>query len=383
MKLKGSHLVAAAILAAIGGWMFTGDLIVGGQADPNAVTIAEREKQRSAEAFRVRVTEIEPSKRDSTLDIRGRTQARASVAVRAETGGTVERRVVSKGDSVAPGDLLCTLDKGVRDTTLRQAQVAFEQAQADYDATDDLLKRGFATRSRLRQLRTALDAAAATLAAAEQDLGRTEVRTTIAGQVTEPLAEAGDNLAPGGVCATIVQTDTMLFTGQVSEREIGNVAQGMKANVELVGGEAASGDVIYISPTSDERTRTFAVEVALPNADGRIREGVTASARIALEPTEAFRILPSWLVLADDGAVGVRIVADDETVAFKPVAILAQLADHMWVDGLEAGDRVITLGQDYVAEGETVTAVLADPAAEPEGESGPASKAPRVSDASS
>ena len=43
MKLRGSHLVSLAILAAIAGWMYTGDLIIGGQVDPNTKTIAERE----------------------------------------------------------------------------------------------------------------------------------------------------------------------------------------------------------------------------------------------------------------------------------------------------------------------------------------------------
>ncbi len=359
MKLRGSHLVALAILAGIGGWMFTGDIIQGGQVDPDAQSIAEREEARSDDAFRVQVAAMQPDEREATLDIRGRTMASASVSVRAETGGTVLAREVRKGQLVAAGDLLCTLDEGVRGTSLAQAEAALQQAQADFDSNQRLAEQGFTTQSRMRQLRTALDSASAALAGAKQDMTRTQVRTTIAGQITEPLAEPGDNLTPGGVCATVVQTDPIKFTGQVSETEIGNVRTGMDANVMLVSGEQSAGTVSFIAPTADERTRTFAVEIDLPNPDRAIREGITASAAIPLDTSEAYKVLPSWLTLADDGQVGVRVVMNDDTVAFKAVTILAQEEQSMWVAGLAPGDRVITLGQDFVAAGQKVEPVVA------------------------
>ncbi|MEP4293330.1 MAG: hypothetical protein ABJ358_15575, partial [Rhizobiaceae bacterium] len=67
MKLRGSHLVSLAILAGIGGWMLTGELIQGGQPNPNAETIAERQAKLTKAAFRVRVAELQPSERTKTL----------------------------------------------------------------------------------------------------------------------------------------------------------------------------------------------------------------------------------------------------------------------------------------------------------------------------
>ena len=229
MRLSGSHLVSLAILAGIGGWMATGTLIQGGIANPNAETIAERENNRTTEAFRVRVTTLQPTERASSLNIRGRTQADAMVSVRAETGGTVQRRPFDKGDTVKAGDLLCVLDQGVRNAALQQAQAQLTQAQEDFSANETLIERGFTTRSKLRQLRSALDTAKAAVANAKQEVGRTEIRATTGGMVQFPLAEVGDNLASGGVCVTLLQPDPMLFTGQVSERNIGQLKVGMAA----------------------------------------------------------------------------------------------------------------------------------------------------------
>ena len=99
------------------------------------------------------------------------------------------------------------------------------------------------------------------------------------------------------------------------------------------------------------------MEIDLPNPGRTIREGITASAAIPLDTSQAYKVLPSWLTLADDGQVGVRVVGDDDTVAFKPVTILAQEEQSMWVAGFSPGDKVITLGQDFVAAGQKVEPV--------------------------
>lgn len=360
MALRGSHLVALAILAGIGGWMLTGKLIEGGQADSSTQNIAERQKEKQADVFRVRFTEVQPAQRSASLTIRGRTEASANVTVRAETGGNVQTTNFVKGQTVAKGDLLCTIDQGIRSANMAQAEAALTQAQADYTANEELVERGFATKLKLRGLRSALHAAKANVAQMKQDIGRTNVVSTSSGQIVEPYAETGDNLTPGGICATLVQMDPMLFTGQVPEREISAVAKGMQVAVALISGETAKGEVRYISPAADPQTRTFEVEVALQNSDGRLRDGMTSTATIPLPAVSAYKLEANWLTLDDKGEIGVRVVTSDNTVAFLPVTILAQEAGGVWARGLKPGSRIITLGQNYVAAGEKVDPVPAE-----------------------
>lgn len=359
MKLRGSHLVSFAILAGIGGWMFTGDLILGGQADPNAKTISEREATRTSDTFRVRTTTIQPSSRTEQLDIRGRTQANAMVAVRAETGGTVENRLVKKGQMVVAGDLLCVIDRGVRDTNLDQAKAQLSQAEADYEANKSLVDRGFATKSKLRGLKASMDAAKAAIASASQEISRTEIKATTSGIVQMPMASIGDNLAPGGVCTTLVQSDPMLFTGQVSERDVFDLQLGMPAKIALVGNQTRLGKIKFISPVADAQTRTFSVEIEIENADQSLKDGMTSSAKIDLKPVDAYKLEPSWLTLADDGEVGVRVVDNASLVKFVPVKILSQEQKYIWVNGLKPNTQIITLGQNYVITGQKVEAINA------------------------
>lgn len=360
MKIRGSHLMALAILAGIGGWMYTGKMIIGGQVDPSKPTIAEREASRTKSAFRVRVQTLNPTERFKDLLVRGRTKADALISVRAETGGTVEKRHVKKGQRVKPGDLLCTIDQGIRAANLKQAQTQLAQMQAEYNSTQKLVRRGFATKTKLRGQRTAMNAAKSTLAAAKQDMGRTEIRATIAGVVQSPMAETGDNLSAGGVCITLLDADPMLFIGQISERDIGNVSVGMDANISLISGEDVEGKLRYISQVADAKTRTFEIEIELPNKQAKLRDGLTASATIPLAATMAYEVDSSWLLLNDEGTVGVRTVDASDKVVFKPVTILGQKSGSLWVRGLEPATRIITLGQNFVSAGETVQPVTAE-----------------------
>ncbi len=355
-KLKGSHLIAAAICAGIGGWMYAGEVIEGGQSGSadKAVPIVEREAKRSADLFKVRVKTLQPQERKAQLLIRGRTEADATITVRAETGGTLEKRVVKKGDQVKAGDLLCVLDQGVRKSNLAQAEASLVQAKEDYLANRALVKKGFTTKAKLRAMKSGLDRAVAALEAARQDLARTEIRATVSGEVTSPLAEPGDNLSPGGICVTLIDTNPMLFIGQVSERNIADVAVGMNAGVQLVTGEQILGKISYTAPNADPRTRTFRVEIELPNPQHKLRDGVTASSIVQLASTKAYLVKSSWLTLADNGEIGVRGVDQDDKVVFVKVAILSQTDKGLWVSGIEPGMRVITLGHEFVVAGERV-----------------------------
>lgn len=356
-RLKGSHIAAVVIAGGIIGWMATGEVIEGGGEGAVAATAPDGAGEIEEAPFRVRYVELQPQEHVETLTIRGRTAADAVIEVRTETAGTVQERLADKGQKVSAGDLVCRLDAGTRQAAVAEAEAALTQVQFDYDASLKLNERGYAAEARVKSLKAALDAAKARLAQAQQELARVDVHANAAGTVQEPIAEVGDMLRAGDVCVTLVDTDPMLFVGEVSERRVGALETGMEARVGLVSGAEATGTLRFIAPSADAQTRTFSVEIALDGANPDLRAGITATAAVALKPSEAYRIMSSWLSLSDEGAVGVRAVRPDSTVAFLPVEILSQTADAMWVTGLDAGTRVISLGQEFVIEGQKVVAV--------------------------
>ncbi|PCI04445.1 MAG: efflux transporter periplasmic adaptor subunit [Hyphomicrobiales bacterium] len=358
-RIKGSHIVALAICAGIGGWMYNGQLITSGQGDPSGElkTIAERSAENASDLFKVRYVALYPELRSERIHVRGRTKANAIVTIRSETVGIVKKRLVNKGQVVQKGDLVCVIERGAREAKLAQAKAQLAQAEGDHAANSALAKRGFASKTKLNQMKFALDAAKASLIQAEIDIARTEIHANASGIVQDPIVEVGEMLTIGGACVTLIDNDPMLFVGQVSEREIGKVKLGMKANVVLVSGEKVSGKIRYIAASSDAQTRTFQIEIELPNSDRTIRDGLTASASVELPPELAYRLSPSWVGLADNGEIGISALNDDDTVRFVPVKILARTKDGFWVSGPSEGMRIISLGREYVGDGEKVMPV--------------------------
>lgn len=353
-RISSSIIVATVILAGVAGYMATGDVVRGGIDDPSIPTIAERNENTDAQAFTVRTVTVQPQQRLNALDIRGRTKAESVIPIRAETAGTVQERLVAKGQRVEPGMLVCRLDPGTRESSIAEAEAAVTQARFDLDANEKLLQRGFATESQVQGLRAGLNRAQAQLDAARKELERTEIVATVGGIVQDPVAEVGDNLAAGGACVTLVDLDPMLLTAQVGEQDIFKIQEGQTAEIELITGDKHIGQVSFVGASADARTRTFTVDIRLPNPEGKILDGISADGRIELASDMAYLIKPSWLVLADDGAIGLRMVDEQSQVQFAPVDIIEQTRDGFWVSGLEAGTEVITLGQDFVTVGETV-----------------------------
>jgi membrane fusion protein, multidrug efflux system len=410
MRALFSYGVAFLILILAGAWLSTGTLVMGGNGPGNGeqplisaiegeehgpiatqlaeagvlaqhetkeaidphLTIAQRNEQEmgaNTALQSVRTSTYVAKAMPIEVPLRGRTQAKASVGAVAETAGIVDTVHVTKGQNVAVGDLLCTLDQGTRAAAVAQAQAGLEQAnaslaqaQSDFDTNAELRAKGLAAPNTARQLEVALSGAKASVSAAQAaldnaqaELDRTEIHAKVAGIVQDPLVSAGAMLAMGQPCATIVQLDPMVFVGQVPEARIALARLGLDAKIKTITGQEVSGKVTFISSTADAATRSFPVEIEFPNAGGTIRDGITATATVNMGSAPAHLLPQSVLTLNNDGVLGVSIVTDG-VVKFVPIQIASDTRDGVWVLGLPASADVITVGQEYVNDGQAVEA---------------------------
>ena len=149
----------------------------------------------------------------------------------------------------------------------------------------------------------------------------------------------------------------MLAVAELPERKLAGIKVGETAHVQFVTGEQASGRIRFVANSASQTTRTYRVEVELPNKDGRIPDGITAEVIVPQSPTLATRLPRSALTFSSGGALGVRTVDHDGTVEFAAVTVVEDEQAAMWVTGLADGSHVIVQGQDFVREGQKVDAV--------------------------
>ena len=107
-RIKGSHIIAIAMAAGLGYWMFTGEYQIGGKTGTSEQSppIAQREAERGLELFKIRYVPLQSEQRSERILIRGRTQADAIVTVRAETACVLEHaRIMSLPMDIVPPDV--------------------------------------------------------------------------------------------------------------------------------------------------------------------------------------------------------------------------------------------------------------------------------------
>jgi len=186
---------------------------------------------------------------------------------------------------------------------------------------------------------------------------------------TRPV-ELGDFLQAGQVCAEVLDPDPLLLVGQVSERDVARLKLGDQGQGRLLTGERVGGVITFVAHAAHPTTRTFRIEVAVPNPDSALREGITTEIQLPVEEHLAHLVPSSVLALDDTGELGVRIVDADDRVEFVRIRVIRDSAEGLWVTGLPETVRLITVGQELVVPGERVvpipTADVAQPLQTPE-----------------
>jgi len=123
------------------------------------------------------------------------------------------------------------------------------------------------------------------------------------------------------------------------------------AGARLSNSRDVVGQVSFLARAGDPATRTFRVELTVPNPDMAIREGLSADMLIAATATRGHLVPGSALTINDDGALGLRLVDADSRTFFQPVQVLRDAPQGFWVTGLPPEADVVVVGQEYVTDG--------------------------------
>ena len=139
--------------------------------------------------------------------------------------------------------------------------------------------------------------------------------------------------------------------------EIEKVFLGQLAEVRITTEEKMYGIVSMIAPEADNQTRTFAVEVEIPNPDRSLLSGVSSEVKILLQEVKAHHFSAQNLCLDDQENIGVKAVDKDNKVLFYPVDIVDVDDGGVWVTGLPDEIKIITVGHFFVQPEDVVKPV--------------------------
>ena len=291
MKIKQTYKTAAITATFLVIWMISGSLI---EDEVNPQSESSLDTLAS-----VTVMSSEAIQKFPFIKASGFTEADKFVQVRAEVGGRVVEVPVKQGDFVKKGDLIC------------QLYIAGREAYP-------------------------------------------KITAPFSGYLETVNVDSGDYLNVGGICASLIDPDPMLLIADIAEKEIAQVKLGSVAKAKLISGREIQGEVAFIATSADKNTRTFRVEISVANSDRTIRDGVSAEIFIKGKALPAHRISPAILSLNEEGKLGIRVVNTKNEVEFRAIEIMEDTTEGLWISGLPTSARIITLGQEYVFQGQVV-----------------------------
>lgn len=359
---KAHRIAALVVLVVAGGWVATGEFsAVGSQeakaSEPSAESAAAVPAVQNAEAPRRTVAVAVPVFADHAREIRiaGATEADKSAVLAARSDGIVEMLGVAQGDEISADTLVLKLVGADVAASVATAQASLAQATQQLDVGEKLFARGGLAELELTTRRSAKAAADAALQQAQSAEDRLLLKAPFAGTVDRVDVELGEWVQTGTPIATVLSLDPIVVKAEVSERDVGFVSIGGEAKVRLVNGVEMDGTIRHVAKQASVGTRTFVVEVALPNKDRKIGAGMTAEVRLFAAPLSAVTVPRSVITISQDGIIGLRVVGPDNVAKFAAVTLLDDTPAGMIVTGVPYGVRIIVAGQDLVSDGEVVT----------------------------
>ena len=265
---------------------------------------------------------------------------------------------------------IARFDIASRNADLARATQERDRAQREFDNASALVERGISTVDRVAQARAGLAAALASLSAAEEAIGDTEIRAPFAGRLEALDINMGEIVTLGANVGRIVDNTPLTIAIQIPQQSLRDIKVGQTAEVTFITGESATGAVEFVSRSADADTRTFMAQIKVPNADGAIPAGISAQLRIPTGEMTAHFVSPAILSLDTDGTLGIKTVNAQNVVEFHKIAIVRAQTDGIWISGLPDQAQIISIGQGFVNDGETVDpqtddAALDMPAQEP------------------
>lgn len=360
---RAHRLSAILVLVAAGLWVGTGRFASVGSEEAQASQSASTEASEQAstapgtpeKALRT-VAAIMPEMKEHAREIRisGVTDADKRSVLAARTSGVILSLPVAQGDMVADGATVAGIEGPEVVAAITMAEATISQRSQELDVAEKLYKSGNTAELQLIAQRAAFAAAEMQLSEAKAAADRLTLRAPFAGVVDSVEVEIGEWVQTGTPIATLLSLDPIVVRAEVSELDVGYVKVGDSAVLKLVNGTELRGTVRHLSREASEGTRTYPVEIMLPNAEGAIPAGMTAEVNLYAAPVMAVTVPRSAITLSEDGELGLRTVGKDNVARFTSVELIDDTPEGLILAGVPSETRIIVLGQDLVRDGETV-----------------------------
>lgn len=296
----------------------------------------------------VKVIIVNQSTEELVKTYTGTLEGKKQAVIYSKIAEAVDKTFVKEGDKVKPEQVIVSLDNYGASSSYQQTLSLYKNAEKNFNKMAYLYEEGAVSESQYDGAKTEYEVSKASWRAASKLVN---IQTPIKGTVTSLLVSKGDFLSAGQKIATIATIDTLRVKFGVNEKDINHVKKGSKVNLVVNSlNLMATGIVNTIAKSADPFTRSYQVEALLINSERIFTPGMFVRVEIIMDVLENIITVPREVVLNLDGKNMIYTVVNNKA-KLNEVSLGVDLNGSVIINsGLNVGDTLVTLGQDYLED---------------------------------
>jgi membrane fusion protein, multidrug efflux system len=294
------------------------------------------------------------------IEIQGDVQTKENIIIYPEFAGTLTYLGVKNGQRVGKGQILARIADSGLSQQLAQAEAGYSLAKTTYERQKNLWDKKIGSEIQFLQAQTQMQTAAKAVALVREQISKTVVRAPFSGTIEDVMIEKGQVVAPGDPrgLMRIVNIGNMYVTTQVPEVHVGKVKVGSQVEVEVASVQGAiQGKVRQVSNNINAQNRSFAIEVAVPNKDNKLRPNQVAKLKIVDYQDKNALVVPSNVLLEDANKQKYVYIVENGNekggIAKKVMVKIGQSYNNFTqiLSGISENDKVVQEGVNTISEG--------------------------------
>lgn len=311
----------------------------------------------SVKAKEVIVKELQTTRFDHFVQTQGLIESEDNIQVSSKTAGVITNVLVKEGDVVRKGQTLAQVDNSIILSSIEEVKASLELAQTVFERQKNLWDQKIGTEVQFLQAKNNKEGLEKRLASLSEQNDQTRIKSPINGVVDEVTVKAGQNIMPGQPAVRVVNDSDLKVKASISEAYVLSIKKGDRVMVTVPDlKKEIEAKVTFVGRNIDQLSRTFAIEAKVPSGDF-LRPNMSVILKVVYKSFPSATVVPVSVVQQVNGekVVYVATQKNNQTIATKKSVVVDGVFDgKAQVQGLNTGDKVITVGFQGLSDGQVI-----------------------------
>lgn len=296
------------------------------------------------------------------VEVQGNVDTNQNLVINGEFSGVLTHIYVKEGQNVSKGQILAKIEDGGLASQVAQQETQLALAKTTFKRQERLWNQNIGSEIQYLQSKANFEAAENAVNQLRSQLSKSEIKAPFSGVVDAIISDPGQLVIPGQTpIMRLVNLSDMYVKASIPENYLRNIKKGSQVIVNLASIQKEfTGTVRQVSNYINPNTRSFDIEIAIPNEDGMVKPNLIATVKVNDYQVENAIVIPENIL--QENAAGEMLAyiykpVNDSIGEAKRTVIETGHSYENRVEvmsGLSTGDIIIIEGSKNLREGQKV-----------------------------